>query len=176
MPVDGNSFDSPQLESPFTRSLKMIQQSLGEQSLLGILSSQIGVLNRLIEIGQVQMRAIEHGRMSELLSLLSDKQPLLADLGDLADRIRRLAANPSTASPDDDVDVHTCRQLKADAKDRFEQLFELERRSEALLRTSRDQIARRLEASSHSMAAISAYQGGSTKQTQGGRLDLSSDG
>lgn len=154
----------------------MIQQSLGDESLLEILSSQIGLLDQLIEIGKVQIQAIEHGRMSELLSLLSDKQPLLADLGDVAHRIRKLTANQSTASQDDDGDVQTCRQLKANAKDRFEQLFELEQRSEALLCTSRDQIAKRLEVSSHSMTAISAYQGDATRQTQGGRLDLSSDG
>lgn len=154
----------------------MIQQSLGDESLLEILSSQIVMLDRLIEIGQVQMQAIEHGRMSELLSLLSDKQPLLADLGEVANRIRKLAANPSTAPPDADGDVQSCRRLKADAKDRFAQLFELEQRSEALLCTSRDQIAKRLEASSHSMTAISAYQSGSAGQTHGGRLDLSSDG
>jgi len=174
--VDGRSFGNPKLDPPSTRSLKMIQQSLGDQALPEILSSQIGLLDQLIEIGQVQIQAIEHGRMSELLSLLSDKQPLLTDLGDVAHRIRKLNARQSTALHEDDVCVQMCRQLKADAKNRFELLFELEQRSEALLCTNRDQIAKRLEASSHSMTAISAYQGGATGQTQGGRLDLSSDG
>jgi len=153
----------------------MIQQSFGGESLLEILSSQIGLLDQLIEIGQVQIQAIEHGRMSELLSLLSDKQPLLGDLGDVARRIRDLTADHSISVQDEGY-AQRCRQLKASARGRFEQLFELEQRSEALLCTSRDQIAKRLEASSHSMTAISAYQSGYTAETQGGRLDLSSDG
>jgi flagellar biosynthesis/type III secretory pathway chaperone len=154
----------------------MLPSANPSENLLDLLSSQVGLLDQLLEIGKLQMHAIENGRMSELLSLLSDKQPLLADLGDMAYRIRNLPSHPLPASSDDDAGVQRCRELKAQAKEQFEQLFELEQKAEVLLSNSRDQIAKRLEASSHSMTAISAYQSGSTINTQGGRLDLSSDG
>ncbi len=153
----------------------MIQPPHGSENLWELLNTQIGLLDQLIEMGQVQINAIENGRMSELLSLLSDKQPLLADLGDSAERIRNLTGNSSSTACDD-ADVQRCRQLKDQAKQRFELLFDLEQKSETLLCTSRDQIAKRLEASSHSMTAISAYQNGSAMQSPGGCLDLSSDG
>ncbi len=154
----------------------MIQPVHESENLLDLLTSQVALLDKLIELGQIQILAIENGRMSELLSLLSDKQPLLGDLGDAAQRIRNLIGNPQSTAPDNDADAKRCRQLKDQAKQRFELLFDLEQKSETLLCTSRDQIAKRLEASSHSMTAISAYQSGSAVQTQGGRLDLSSDG
>lgn len=147
----------------------------GSDNLLDLLTSQIDLLDRLIEIGQIQIQAIENERMSELLSLLSDKQPLVNDLGDTARRIHSLHDNPSDNSVDDAVHVQQCRLMKDNAAQRFELLFDLEQKSEALLCKSRDQISQRLEASSHSMTAISAYQSGSAPQTPGGRLDLSSD-
>ncbi|HBJ34456.1 MAG TPA: hypothetical protein DDZ51_06765 [Planctomycetaceae bacterium] len=154
----------------------MIQPANTNENLLDLLQLQVGLLDQLLEIGQVQLHAIENGRMSELLSLLSDKQPLLADLGDTADRIRHLTSNPPATTGDDDAYLQRCRQFKEIAKGQFETLFELEQKSESMLSTSRDEIAQRLEASSHSMTAISAYQRGSATQTQGARLDLSSGG
>lgn len=153
----------------------MIQPTYGSDNLPELLKWQFDLLGQLIEIGQTQIEAIEDGRMSELLALLSDKQPLVADLGNVANRIRNLNDNPSQ-SVINDTHVQRCRQLKDQTKQRFVLLFELEQKSETLLCTSRDQIAKRLEASLHSMTAISAYQSGSAVQTQGGRLDLSSDG
>jgi len=153
----------------------MILPMHGSDNLADLLHSQVDLLDRLIEIGQVQIQAIENERMSELLSLLSDKQPLLNELGDTAERIRNLNDNSSANCGDDDLYIQRCRLLKDDATQRFEQLFDLERESETLLCKSRDQISQRLEASSHSMTAISAYQSGSVIQSQGGRLDLSSD-
>lgn len=154
----------------------MIQQSLNGEGLRETLTSQIELLDRLIELGNVQIEAIENSRMSELLSLLSDKQPLLVELGEVAEKIRGFNADPFSRVHEDDAHRESCRKLKEEARTRFESLFQLEQKAEAMLSVSRDQIAKRLEASSNSMAAISAYQGGSAAHTQGGRLDLSSDG
>lgn len=154
----------------------MIQSVHGSDNLPDLLNSQVALLDQLIEMGQDQIHAIENGRMSELLSLLSDKQPLLADLGDAAQRIRNLIGISPADTPSDDPDAKRCRQLKDQAQQRFELLFDLEQKSETLLCISRDQIAQRLEASSHSMTAISAYRSDSATKTQGGHLDLSSDG
>lgn len=154
----------------------MIQPLNGNANLLELLKLQIGLLDQLIELGHGQIQAIESERMSELLALLSDKQPLLSDLGEMAQRIRNLNDDPDSIVIDDELYAQRCRQLKGYAQQRFEFLFDLEQKSESLLCTSRDQIAKRLEASSHSMTAISAYQNDFSERTQGGRLDLSSDG
>jgi len=143
-------------------------------SLLPILQHQIGLLDQLISLGHQQLQAIELGRMSELLSLLSEKQPLLTHLSDTAHQLRLCgdhAAENSTMPPGDRV---ACREHKALAAERFDELFALEKQCETALCSSRDQIARRLEASAHSMNAATAYQGDQLRGTQGGRLDLSS--
>jgi flagellar biosynthesis/type III secretory pathway chaperone len=153
----------------------MIQPLHGSENLPELLKLQIGLLDQLIELGLGQIQAIENERMSELLALLSDKQPLLSDLSEMAQRIRNLNDDPDSIPIDDELYAQRCRQLKGYAKQRFELLFDLEQKSESLLCTSRDQIAKRLEASSHSMTAISAYQNDFSERTQGARLDLSSD-
>jgi hypothetical protein len=154
----------------------MLQTEHGSDSLLELLTLQVGLLDQLIEMGQAQMSAIENGRMSELLSLLSDKQPFLVDLADAAQRLRHLNASRTPTAVRSDCYYQRCRQLKEQAKQQFDTLFELEQNAESLLSKSRDQIARRLEESSHSMTAIPAYQRESAMHSQGGRLDLSSDG
>jgi flagellar biosynthesis/type III secretory pathway chaperone len=154
----------------------MSQSASSSDSLLQLLTFQLGLLDQLIEIGHAQIGAIENGRMSELFSLLSEKQPLIAELGDTSQRIRDLNRDGMSSASENDASIQQCRRLKEQAQQHFNRLFELEKKSEILLTKSRDQIARRLEESSHSMTAISAYQSGSAFQSQGGQLDLSSGG
>jgi len=143
-------------------------------SLLPLLQTQVALLDDLISLGNQQLQAIELGRMSELLSLLAEKQPLLTQLSDTANQLRYCgdpsAAN-STMLPED---REVCRKQKAVASERFDELLTLEKQCESALCSSRDQIARRLEASAHSMNAATAYQGNQLQVSQGGRLDLSS--
>lgn len=155
----------------------MIDPANRSATLLELLQWQVSLLDRLIEVGERQFQIIQEERMSELLSLLSEKQPLLTQLGDTANQIRSLNEQPLAYQGDGNADQSAilCRQLKDVAQRRFEHLFELEQKCESRLCVSRDQIAERLAMSSHSMTAIDAYQKATALPDKGPRLDLASD-
>lgn len=146
-----------------------------QDDLAEMLATQVDLLDQLLAIGHTQLQAIEQGRMSELLALLSDKQPLLADLNDVAHRLRKAYDSLQPGTTDSGVDLQRLGGLKNQVQQRFESLMELEGKSEAMLCGTRDEIAKRLESSAHSMTAISAYQRAASLPSQGTSLDLSSD-
>jgi len=155
----------------------MIDSTHRCETLFELLQWQVSLLDRLIEIGERQLQTIQGERMSELLSLLSEKQPLLTQLGEAANQIRSFREQPISHQGNrvGHESASRCRQLKEEAQKRFELLFELEHQCESRLCVSRDQIAERLAASSHCMTAIDAYQKATASPAQGARLDLASD-
>ncbi len=154
----------------------MLDHSDLSLELPALLDTQAELLAALIDLGQQQIAAIEHGRMNELLSVLGRKQGFLDGLAANALRLRPLHDQLQSSAAFTEPQRSTCREKHALATSRFEELFELEKRCEQLLSESREQIAKRLQHTVHSMNVADAYRRESIPDTQGGRLDLSSSG
>jgi flagellar biosynthesis/type III secretory pathway chaperone len=142
--------------------------------LSALLDAQADLLDALIKLGNEQVDAIENGRMNELLSLLARKQPHLDELASTARRLQPFQTHLQPADALPTVQRSVCQEKHARATALFDELFALEARCEQLLSKSRDQIARRLEQTVHSMDVADAYRRESAPSSPGGRLDLSS--
>ncbi len=146
--------------------------------LLEQLSRQLRLLDDLLALGNQQSAAIAQGRMSELMALLAEKQPLLAQLSENAGTLRELSDQLVREHAADDPYRVRCRQQKQLVDQAYAQLLEQEQHAEQQLTTSRDQVAERLAASTGSLQAATAYQRMAPQPGDsgaGGRLDLSSD-
>jgi hypothetical protein len=150
------------------------------ESMLTLLTRQNDLLDGLLELGRRQLDAIENSRMSELLGLLAEKQPLVDELSELAIGLKTIRVNESTPtrSIDGDKSIHgdkaECRNLSTLASSKFDELFTLERQCETLLCDRRDQIGTRLQATNNSRSAANAYRHIPPTTSLGGQLDLSS--
>jgi flagellar biosynthesis/type III secretory pathway chaperone len=145
-----------------------------DNCMLALLTCQDELLDQLLEIGRRQLDAIENGRMSELLGLLAEKQPLVDQLADLANRLKTLRENEPSAATVADTNLAECRKLRQTATTSFEELFTLEQQCETLLCDRRDQIGARLQATNNALSAANAYREIPPTTSLGGQLDLSS--
>lgn len=144
------------------------------ERMLTLLTRQNDLLDRLLALGRRQLDAIENSRMSELLGLLAEKQPLVDQLSELAIGLKTIRENESSAAGSVDGDKAECRKLSNIANTSFEELFKLEKQCETLLCDRRDQIGTRLQATSNSLSAANAYRNIPPTTSLGGQLDLSS--
>jgi flagellar biosynthesis/type III secretory pathway chaperone len=140
-----------------------------------LLNQQFELLENLIAYGEQQRTAIQESRMSELIAILAQKQPLLDRLGTirqvLHDHQSVVEASSFWINEDARRDA---QELRARAATAFETLIELERQCEVALSESRDQIRHRMESLDSGRAAANAYQSQVTPPAS--RIDFSSMG
>jgi len=127
--------------------------------LLAMLREQESLLNLLLEFGSQQFDAIRNNHVSELLAILSKKQPTLDRLLKLKcefdnhrNDIESASFWPSQSLRDE------CRALRTVVSTLFESLIKNEAACEHELSLSRDAIRSRLQTLDSGRAAANAYQ------------------
>lgn len=144
-----------------------LAELLHEQSLL---------LEQLIEFGIQQREAIENNRMSELLAILAQKQPMLDRLGKIREQLHDVRDLIESNSFWQNSSIRSgCQIMRDQASRLFETLIEFENGCEVALAESRNQIRHRLDNLDSGRAAANAYQSQATA-TPSPRIDFSSMG
>ncbi|MGB0758855.1 MAG: flagellar export chaperone FlgN [Rubripirellula sp.] len=134
------------------------------------------ILDRLLSIGRLQMRAIEQGQMSELMRLLSEKQKPLNRLIELGGQLEVANADHSDERYWDSDDIREqCRKQQDDCEQMNLELLAIEAECESKLSQNRDELRQRLERVDSGWQAVSGYVDHAAHTTSGGSLDLSSD-
>ena len=134
------------------------------------------ILNRLLGISHLQMAAIEQGKMSVLMRLLSEKQQPLNQLVELGDQLGVVNADHSQERHWDSDDARErCREKQNECEKMNLEILAIEAECETKLSHSRDELRQRLERVDSGWQAVAGYADHSVKSTAGGSLDLSSD-
>ena len=141
-----------------------------------LVDAQLEVLLQLQQMGQQQQEMIVQGRVSELLSLLAQKQQLLQRLTEVQQALR-----PARQQPPEDRRWSSqqrredCRRVSAQCDTLLAEILQAEAASEASLSDSRDALAVRLQQSAGALHAARTYHGSQNDAARpASRLDLSS--
>ena len=134
------------------------------------------LLRTLLELSGRQMEAIESGRMSELMRLLSDKQAPLNELAAVAEKIRTAVDDdPNERTWPDETTRVSCRQQQEECEQMHLELLAIEAQCETALQTSRNQLSQKIDRVDAARQAANTYAHSPTGSDLGGQLDLSSD-
>ena len=152
-------------------------------TLTNLIDQQHATLSELLDLSEGQVAAIQSGRMTDLMSILSTKQRPIQKLTQLTASLRpALSDNADARSWPDPSQRARCREQQSQCETMHAKLMEIESACEALLQESRTGTAERLERLSNGADATSGYsraQRFSPQSTMhssaGGQLDLSSD-
>ena len=141
-----------------------------------LVDQRLEILESLLRQSVQQAEAIAAGRMSELMSLLAQKQTPLRQLGAVSQTLRE--------AENDDPDQRQwtspqardeCRSKHRRCESLLGELLRLEAECEAKLAHSRDEIEEKLSRSEGARQAASSYTATISDAPTGARLDLSSD-
>ena len=149
---------------------------MDSRELTQLIDQRFDTLQRLIELGRRQTEAIDAGHMTELMRLLSAKQPLLQQLSQVAESLRQAASDdPKTRQWDDPEDRNRCRRRQDECDRLHLELLAIEAECETKLTESRDSIQKQLQRVDAGRQATAGYASAPAGHSSGGRLDLSSD-
>ncbi len=141
-----------------------------------LVDQRYDALAELLEATQLQQAAIEAGQMTELMRLLSRKQPPLNRLTAVAERIREASADdPHSRYWENEAERRRCRQRQDECEKMHVELLALEAACETQLTESRDAIGKQLAQIDAGREAANCYAHTNDIPTSGGQLDLSSD-
>lgn len=145
-----------------------------------ILSELVGqrwsTLRELLETSNRQITAIDAGRMSELMRLLSEKQSALNRLAQITQRIRSAADDvPAERVWESQQTRALCRKQQEECERMHLELLAIEAECETALTRSRAAIQQKLDRVDAGRQAASSYADSNRTPSSGGRLDLSSD-
>jgi hypothetical protein len=131
-------------------------------------------LNTLLELGRLQTEAIQAGRMSDLMRILSEKQAPLNRLSEIAESLRAAAHDdPSQRLWDSEAKRQDCRLRQEQCDQMHTELLAIEAACESALQENRSAIQRDLDQLNASHQAASRYAPQSAGPTSGSQLDLS---
>ncbi len=134
------------------------------------------ILDQLVSISRLQMKAIEQGQMSELMRLLSEKQKPLNQLIELGEQLGFAKEDDSKQRHWDSDEIRElCRKQQEDCEKMNLELLAIEAECESKLSQNRDELRQRLERVDSGWQAVSGYADHEAHATSGGSLDLSSD-
>lgn len=130
-------------------------------------------LNQLLEIASRQLDAIHGCRMSELMSLLSDKQVPLTRLLEISEQLRRAADEPTSLRHwDSQSQREDCRRRQEECQQLHLDLLAIEAECESALQQSRVSLQQRIERIDSAKSAATEYGRQQQVATSGARLDL----
>ncbi|QEG42725.1 flagellar export chaperone FlgN [Roseimaritima ulvae] len=142
--------------------------------LIQLIAERWQTLQTLLDMSLQQSEMIQQERISELIPLLSSKQPLLQRFADLQEQLRPYAAQPAeTRQWADEAQRQTCQQQWDESEEMLAEMMRLEQDCETQLVAGRDRLAERMQQSDGSQRAASAYQAAG-QVAPISRLDLSS--
>ncbi len=143
-------------------------------TLIQLVDERWQTLQTLLELSLRQSEIIQQEKISELLPLLSSKQPLLQRFAELQEQLRPLAAQPAAARQwDSPAQRQACQQQLDESEEMLAEMLRLEQECETQLVAGRDRLSERMQQSDGSQRAASAYQSVG-RVTPTSRLDLSS--
>lgn len=131
-------------------------------------------LNELLNLGQLQTDAIDAGRMTDLMRILSRKQAPLNRLSELAKLLRAAADDDPTSRIWHSQEARdVCRNRQAQCDEMHLELLAIEAACESTLQQNRNSIQAEIEQLNASHQAAKKYAPEQSIATSGGRLDLS---
>lgn len=130
------------------------------------------LLQELSQLADRQAVAIEQGRMSELLSILRQKQPPLETLDRLSLELRQRCAPPQAVRWSSAAERDACRAKNEACQRLHETLLLREAECEAKLQASRQRVEEQLTRSEGAKRAAGSYNASRPSPTTGGQLDL----
>jgi hypothetical protein len=134
------------------------------------------VLQHLLDISQRQIAAINGLRMTELMRILSEKQPPLNQLTELADQLRLAAAeDPQDRLWDNSEQRALCRQRQEECERMHLELLAIEAECESSLLNGRERLQEELRRVDAARRTVTSYGMSQSESHAGAQLDLSSD-
>jgi len=144
--------------------------------LADLIQQKWSILNHLLQISRLQMDAILHGQMSDLMRLLSDKQPPLNQLVEITGRLGKAHEDIAEERPwASEHARHRCREQQEECEKMNLELLAIEAECEAKLSQNREEVRERLARVDAGWQAVTGYTDNTLNATSGGTLDLSSD-
>jgi len=139
-----------------------------------LIDQRWSALNELLELSRRQTEAIDAGRMSDLMRVLSKKQSPLQRLSDIAQRTRAAVDDdPALRNWDSESDRQACRLLQDRCDQMHLDLLAIEAACESTLQENRSSIQIEINQLNASHQAAMHYSPESSVATSGGQLDLS---
>jgi hypothetical protein len=131
-------------------------------------------LSALLEFGRRQSEAIQQGRMSDLMRILSDKQVPLNQLSAIADSLRAAADDdPSQRLWASESMRESCRNKQEQCDQMHTELLAIEAACETTLQENRSSIQHDIDQLNASHQAAKHYSPQPSVATSGSQLDLS---
>ncbi len=131
-------------------------------------------LKELLTLSQLQTEAIDAGRMTELMRILSQKQAPLNRLSELAKSLGSAADDdPSSRSWHSQDSRNACREQQSQCDEMHLELLAIEAACESALQKNRTAIQSDIEQLNASHQAAQRYAPDQSATTSGGSLDLS---
>lgn len=143
-----------------------------------LVSQRHAVLIKLLKLSQDQIAAIQSGRMTDLMGILSAKQQPIQQLVNLGKQLKPAANDdPNSRSWPDPQSRIDCRQQQQQCDSMHQKLLEIEAACEEMLEANRADVSDRLQRLSSGTDATSGYSKAQSYASAGHRsqLDLSSD-
>ncbi|MFK8112572.1 MAG: flagellar export chaperone FlgN [Rubripirellula sp.] len=151
------------------------------QQLSQLMTVRWTALQQLLEVSEHQIQAIRAGHMSELMRILSQKQPHLSRLSNAAAQLRATTSDdPEQRHWDSPALREACRIQQEECEKMHLELLAIEAHCETLLQETRTGIQSELQQIDNAHLAASSYAqsqatGSQPTSHRGGQLDLSSD-
>ena len=141
------------------------------KQLSDLIAQRWSTLRELVDISNRQITAIDAGRMSELMRLLSEKQLPLNHLAEIAEKILSAAGDDPTARTWETEGARVlCRQQQEECEKMHLELLAIEAECETSLTKSRASIQQKIDRVDAGRQAAASYH---APPTSGGQLDLS---
>lgn len=150
-------------------------------TLSSLIDERKSILAQLLEMSGRQIEAITAGRMTELMTLLAEKQPPLQRLGDISKRLRQASGDdPSARSWESSQARENCRIAQEQCEKMHFELLAIEAQCETALTESREAVQVKLSQLDSAHQAANRYASNEVSvnngaSASGARLDLSSD-
>ncbi len=138
-----------------------------------LIEQRFQTLDELLKLGRLQSEAIERGRMTELMRVLSQKQQPLSRLTEIAQLLRPAATDdPELRAWTSESARLACRSQQEQCDQMHMELLAMEAACESMLQDNRAAIQLEIESLHGSHLAAVHYAPDRTVATSGGRLDL----
>ncbi len=149
---------------------------MNSEDLSALVESRFQTLTWLLELSQRQTQAIDENHMTDLMRILSDKQPAIAKLTEIA-RVMSTALDDDPTSrqwPSEAARQH-CREQQNRCEQLHLELLAIEADCETKLSACRASVQEQLHRFDAGRSAADRYAQSRAHQPSGGKLDLSSD-
>ena len=141
--------------------------------LADLIQQRFATLDELLKLGRRQTEAIEAGRMTDLMRILSQKQHPLSRLTEIAELLRPAVQDDPTLRhwPSENA-RQTCRRQQEQCDQMHLELLAIEAACESALQDNRASIQHEIEQLNSSYQAAKHYAPQPSVGTSGGQLDL----